>query len=73
MAALTAPEMAGRLPGTEGYRRAAEWAAARFAELGLEPGGDQGYLQSLPIESNEIIGDPVFAIEGFGAQLPAGS
>ncbi|PID80674.1 hypothetical protein CSB20_06270 [bacterium DOLZORAL124_64_63] len=61
---LTSPEMAGRLPGTEGYRRAAEWAAARFAALGLEPGGDQGYLQTMTMESNEVIGRPVFAIEG---------
>lgn len=61
---LAGPEMEGRLPGTPGYRRAAEWAASRFAELGLTPGGDDGYLQTLPIEANEIIGRPVFAIEG---------
>lgn len=61
---LSAPEMAGRLPGTEGYRRAAEWAAAQFAALGLEPGGDDGYLQTLTIESNEIIGDAEFSVEG---------
>lgn len=54
VADLCADEMAGRLPGTEGYRRAVEYAAARFAALGLEPGGEDGWYQHLVMESNVI-------------------
>ena len=55
---LAAPEMAGRQPGTKGYDRAAAAMAERFAALGLEPGGDDGYLQRFPIEANTIVGQP---------------
>ena len=30
---LSSPEMDGRLSGTEGYNRAARWAAAKFKDL----------------------------------------
>jgi len=51
---LASPELAGRLPGTEGYRKAAAWAADRMKALGLEPAGDGDYLQRLRLELNEI-------------------
>ena len=59
---LTSIEQNGRLPGTEGYRLAAEAAAEYFAALGLQPGGDNGYFQTLPIEANEIFGQPYFGL-----------
>jgi len=64
VSALAAPRFGGRLPGTPGYEAAARWAAARFKNLGLEPGGDDGYLQHLPIELNEIQGTPVLEVTG---------
>jgi hypothetical protein len=39
VAALTAPEMAGRATGTDGGRRARAYLAQRFADLGLAPLG----------------------------------
>jgi len=57
---LTNPEMAGRLPGTNGYTLAAESSARHFESLGLQPGGDQGFFQKLTIEANEIKGRPSF-------------
>ncbi len=51
---LASPEMDGRLPGTEGYDRAARHVADRFAAAGLEPGGDGGYFQHLTVESSRI-------------------
>ncbi|MGD9546485.1 MAG: M28 family peptidase [Candidatus Krumholzibacteriia bacterium] len=52
---FASPECAGRLPGTDGYRLATDHAAAVLAELGLEPGGDDGsWLQHLPMEANVI-------------------
>ncbi len=59
---LSSDHLGGRLPGTDGYRLAAEAAAEHFADLGLKPGGDDGYFQTLPIEANEVVGRPVFAL-----------
>lgn len=64
VALLTSDRMAGRLPGTEGYRLAVEAAADFFADLGLQPGGDDGFFQTLPIEANEVVGQPSFGLTG---------
>ncbi len=61
---LTSVPLAGRLPGTKGFTLAAESAAAHFAQLGLQPGGEDGFFQHLPIEANEVIGHPVFGLIG---------
>jgi hypothetical protein len=42
LSALADDSMEGRAPGTPGGRRAADYIAARFSELGLNPGGDRG-------------------------------
>jgi hypothetical protein len=42
IAFLAGPECGGRAPGTEGIEKAAMYIARRFAEAGLEPGGDDG-------------------------------
>ncbi len=39
----------GRLVGTPEIAKTAEWIAARFASLGLEPGGDDGYYQNFDL------------------------
>lgn len=39
---LADDSMAGRAAGEPGYAMAADYVAARFAELGLQPGGDEG-------------------------------
>lgn len=54
---LASDEMDGRLAGTPGHQAAAEYAASRFARLGLLPGGDDGYLQHFVLEANEIGGE----------------
>jgi Tol biopolymer transport system component len=44
---LAAPELGGRLTGTEGERAATAYVAAAFRAFGLEPAGDDGsYFQS---------------------------
>ncbi|MBK7500476.1 MAG: hypothetical protein IPI19_15665 [Ignavibacteriales bacterium] len=44
---LTSPDFDGRLPGSEGYNKAAKFAADKFYELGLRYAGDEQYFQSL--------------------------
>ncbi|WP_271077386.1 M28 family peptidase [Aurantiacibacter sp. MUD61] len=39
---LADDDMEGREAGTPGYDRAAEYVAGRFADIGLQPGGDDG-------------------------------
>lgn len=51
---LASPEMQGRLSGTEGYNRAAEWAAAKFKQWGLKPVYGQDYLQPFRVSYNEM-------------------
>jgi hypothetical protein len=49
---LSAPEMRGRLSGTEEYNRAAQWAKAKFKEWGLAPVYDD-FLQPFELSYNE--------------------
>ncbi len=42
VAFLAAAERAGRVPGSEGLRQAADFVAEQFAAAGLEPAGDDG-------------------------------
>jgi aminopeptidase N len=48
---LAAPEREGRGIGTKGLEAAGDYVAARFEEIGLQPGGDAGtYFQSFTAE-----------------------
>jgi len=60
IAALAADEMKGRQSGTAEYRKAAEYVAARFKELGLQPAGDAGaWFQEVPIRDFRTFVQPV--------------
>jgi hypothetical protein len=39
----------GRMTGTDGYDEAAAYVAAEFEALGLEPAGDEGWYQQVPM------------------------
>jgi len=48
---MSRDEMEGRKTLTEGYRKAADWAAGNFKKWGLEPAGEDGtYFQEVPIK-----------------------
>lgn len=51
---LTSRDFDGRLSGSEGYNKAANFIAKRFAEIGLRPAGEKGYFQYLNVEYNNI-------------------
>lgn len=44
----------GRMAGEPGYDEAAQYVADRFAEFGLEPGGEDGWFQQVPLISYRI-------------------
>jgi hypothetical protein len=57
---LTSPDFDGRLPGSEGYNKAAQFVADKFYELGLKFAGDEEYFQYLSVEYNKIESPAVF-------------
>lgn len=53
----------GRMTGTAGHEAAAQYVADRFAELGLEPGGEDGtWFQHVPLISYRIDNDSTSVI-----------
>lgn len=63
---LAADDMEGRLTGTAGYQRAADYVVSRLKEIGLEPAGTDGYFQ--PVVFEEQFVDPA----GSSAALVSG-
>jgi Zn-dependent M28 family amino/carboxypeptidase len=53
---LAADDMEGRAAGSEGHRRASDYVARRFAEIGLEPAGENGgWFQTVTLEERSIV------------------
>ncbi|MDB5431445.1 MAG: family peptidase [Caulobacter sp.] len=50
IAVLASSDMQGRLTGSAGYQKAADYVAGRFREYGLKPGGTDGYFQPVDFE-----------------------
>ena len=63
---LAAEGMEGRLTGTAGYQRAADYVVSQLKEIGLGPAGTAGFFQ--PVEFEEQFVDPA----GSTAALVAG-
>jgi len=59
---LCSAEFDGRLPGSEGYNKAANFAAEKFQQIGLLPAGDENYFQYLNVEHNQIDSSVVFKV-----------
>jgi hypothetical protein len=57
---LSSAEFDGRLPGSEGYNKAAQFAADKFYELGFWSAGDEPYFQNFNVEYNKIDTPVVF-------------
>jgi hypothetical protein len=54
VAALANDGMEGRDTGSEGYRRAARYVAAQFETAGLQPAGEPGYYQPVPLHATRL-------------------
>jgi len=63
IAHLASDELAGRAPGAPGGQAAGDYIAARFAEYGLQPAGDDGtYFQTFAVPYGQITQLPVLTI-----------
>ncbi len=51
---LASDERKGRMTGTAAYDEAAAYVADQFAALGLEPAGEDGWFQNVPLTANRI-------------------
>lgn len=52
---LASRELGGRLSGSKGFYKAAEFMAGEFSKLGLKPLGNKSYFQNFKIEYNDIV------------------
>jgi hypothetical protein len=51
---LAADARQGRMSGTTGYYQAAAYVARQFEVLGLQPAGEDGWFQNVPLIANRI-------------------
>lgn len=51
---LAADERKGRMTGTPGYDEAAAYVADEFEQIGLSPGGEQGWYQQVPLSASRL-------------------
>lgn len=54
MGVLAHDSLAGRAPGTDGYEGASRYVESRLSELGLEPAGDDGFRQPVPLRESLV-------------------
>lgn len=57
----------GRETGTPDERRAAAFLVGRLARIGLDPAGDSGYLQRVPLVRMRLGAGTRFAVQARGA------
>ena len=55
LSALSADSMEGRATGSRGAHRASRFIAEQFRAAGLEPAGDSGYFQRVPLLRSERV------------------
>lgn len=62
---LASPDLHGRLSGTEDAEDVAEWVAAEFERLGLQPAGQDGtYFQHMVEHYRDLAGPPTLVLHG---------
>ncbi len=62
VAYLADDALEGRLTGEPGFDKAAQYVADRFAEFGLEPGGDEDWYQQVPLQGYRIDTESVLVV-----------
>jgi hypothetical protein len=54
MSFLASDMKEGRQPGTRGFDIASQYVQSQFTEIGLEPGGSNGYVQAVPLQKGIV-------------------
>lgn len=53
--AMGGDDMGGRDTGSEGYRKAERYVIAQFEKNGLQPAGEKGYVQTVPLHEVRLL------------------
>lgn len=64
--ALSADEMMGRMPFTEGETKTVQYIESEFKKLGLKPGNGDSYFQDVPLVSIKTTPAPTMSIKSQG-------
>ena len=68
---LASDELEGRMTGEPGYDKAAAYVALQFEQMGLVPGGTDGWYQQVPLAAYQVIDDGVeLVIHGEDGDTP---
>src|SRR5437763_12950289 len=68
---LADDRLEGRLTGTDGYRKAAQYVADHFKQYGLEPAGTEGYFQPVKFDVQRLIAsESKLALKNGGSETP---
>src|SRR6187399_262131 len=51
---LADDRLEGRNTGSAGHRIAAQYAADQFVQIGLQPAGNNGWFQTVPVDTRQI-------------------
>lgn len=70
--AISADSMRGRLVGTREDAQAGDWIRARFESLGLEPAGDDGFVQRFDMNWFSLRPGNTLTVAGAGGAREAG-
>jgi Zn-dependent M28 family amino/carboxypeptidase len=62
VAVLSSDEFEGRSPGTRGEELTVDYISRAFADVGLEPGADGGWVQEVPLATAEVVNNPTLRI-----------
>ncbi|MCX6170091.1 MAG: M20/M25/M40 family metallo-hydrolase [Ignavibacteriales bacterium] len=66
---LASKELAGRLPGSKGYTKAANFISAELHKTVLKPVNGKDYFQKFKVEYNEILAPEHFAVIQNGKRI----
>ena len=67
---ISADDLQGRAPGTEGETRTIAWLTEQFRALGLEPGGENGgWTQRVPLIRTQVPAQANFTIASHGESM----
>ena len=69
IAVLASDSFQGRIPFTEGETRTIQYLEKEFANLGLEPGNGNSYLQEVPMVNILATGAPSMKVQGAGGNF----
>jgi len=64
IAVLSSDEFGGRAPATPGEKLTTDYLQKQFADLGIQPGNGDSYLQAVPVTEITVTNTPTLSLRG---------